>query len=260
MTDIMYRTRPRLAVSRRDFLRRSLRGVGAVGLGALGGPGLVTPARAAQGGADSFGPLQAQDWNGLKLPPGFSSRVVATSDQVVDGTSHTWHRAPDGGATFPTNDGGWVYVSNAERGGGNGGVGALRFAPDGSLVDAYSVLSGTRINCAGGPTPWRTWLSCEERQAGRVYECDPFTPGSQGVVRAGLGTFRHEAAAVDAPRQQIYLTEDIRNGLLYRATPTAYPTRRPSGGCRCRREPGSSSTPNGCGTSSCTTATRPGMR
>ncbi len=182
---------------------------------------LVPGARAA--GADDFGPLRAPDANGLRLPPGFRSRIVATADQQpVAASSYLWHRDPDGGAVFETEDGGWIYASNSERK-TVGGVGVLRFDSAANLIDAYSILAGTSKNCAGGPTPWDAWLSCEEYDGGRVWECDPYGP-SQGTVREGLGIFKHEAAAVDPANQDLYLTEDKPNGLLYRFTPTHYPS------------------------------------
>jgi len=171
-------------------------------------------------GAGPYGSLLAANSNGIQLPPGFTSRIVATSGSTVPGTSYVWHGAPDGGACFGTADGGWVYVSNSELSSGSGGVGALRFSAAGSVVGAYRILSGTTRNCAGGPTPWGTWLSCEENGAsGKVFECDPFQ-ASQGVVRTALGSFNHEAASVDPQSGRLYLTEDDPSGRLYRFTPT----------------------------------------
>jgi secreted PhoX family phosphatase len=220
----MHRPQPRpFSRSRRAFLRGGVTGV--LSLGVLGGQLVRVPAAraAACGGADTFGPLLPPNANGLRLPPGFSSRIVAVSQQPpVATSSYRWPSFPDGGATFATGDGGWIYVANSEAGPG-GGAAALRFAGDGVLADAYPILTGTARNCAGGPTPWGRWLSCEELPDGRVWECNPFVPFSQGVVRPALGSFNHEACAVDPIHQTVYLTEDAVNGRLYRFTPDDYP-------------------------------------
>ena len=164
------------------------------------------------------GPLGDPDDNGLRLPDGFTSRIVARSGiPPVPDIDYVWHDAPDGGATFPADDGGWIYVSNSEMSDGRGGVGALRFGSDGALLSAYSILNGTNRNCAGGPTPWGTWLSCEETPTGSVWECDP-TGSNEAVVRPALGIFQHEAAAVDVANRHIYLTEDEFRGCFYRFT------------------------------------------
>lgn len=165
---------------------------------------------------DSLGPLQSPDENGLMLPTGYKSRVVARSSQpAVASSNYLWHASPDGGACFATEDNGWIYVSNSEENSGMGGVGALRFDANGELVDSYSICSNTSRNCAGGPTPWGTWLTCEEFSDGRVFECDP-TGQRDAIVRPTLGTFEHEAAAVDLDNNCVYLTEDTRDGGFYR--------------------------------------------
>jgi secreted PhoX family phosphatase len=166
----------------------------------------------------AIGALGDPDANGVRLAPGFTARIVGESGKAPLGAKgHLWHSAPDGGATFPTADGGWIYVSNSELPFG-GGVGALRFDAAGAIVDVYPILEGTNLNCAGGPTPWDTWLSCEEFYRGRVHECDPHGR-RPAVVRPALGTFRHEAAAIDPIRHHVYLTEDEPDGCLYRFTP-----------------------------------------
>ncbi len=164
-----------------------------------------------------IGELGDADANGVRLAPGFTSRIIARSEEIVAGTDHEWHHFPDGGAVFATEDGGWIYTSNSELP-LIGGVGAVRFDSSGAVTDAYSILEDTNANCAGGATPWHTWLSCEENNVGNVYETDPWGE-HPAAVRAALGVFKHEAAAVDPVNWHIYLTEDQPDGAFYRFVP-----------------------------------------
>ena len=205
--------------------RRELIVSGALAAGALAGSprllreALAAPARA---GAGPYGPLGPPDANGLMLPPGFSSREIARGLSHVAG--YAWPIFPDGQATFATRDGGWVLVTNSESLAVTGaGTSAIRFRPDGGIAAAYRILGGTNANCAGGPTPWGTWLSCEEHASGLVWECDP-AGRLPALARPALGVFNHEAAAVEPAGRQLYLTEDEGDGGFYRFTPTAYPS------------------------------------
>ncbi|MER5291747.1 alkaline phosphatase PhoX [Streptomyces pharetrae] len=205
-------------MERRSLLRAALIGGSSAALGGTLWRGAAYAAPA-QPGTGPYGPLGSPDANGIRLPGGFSSRVIARSGQRVAGTSYTWHSAPDGGACYADGTG-WIYVSNSEINPG-GGASAVKFSSTGAITGAYRILSNTRTNCAGGKTPWNTWLSCEEVDRGYVYETDPW--GTKAAVRRdAMGRFKHEAAAADPVRQVVYMTEDVTDGCFYRFRPTTW--------------------------------------
>ena len=109
-------------------------------------------------------------------------------------------------------------------------------------MQSWVSLGGTHFNCAGGSTPWGSWITCEEtvngpdvgpdflgqggpagaltQPHGYIFEVDPQNEGlSEPVPLTAMGRFEHEAAAVDPSTGIVYLTEDRHQSLLYRFIP-----------------------------------------
>lgn len=198
---------------------------------AAGPPGCRVP-RAGPGDG-GYGPLVV-DGGPVVLPRGFRARSFgAIGDRMSDG-----HRTPialDGMAAFPDADGRVRLLRNHEdRNGPTGAIAGHRHAydpvagsgvvtlvvgPDRRLERDFVSLNGTAVNCAGGPTPWGSWLSCEETVLGRpegferphgfVFEVDAAAEGPvEPVPLEALGRFSHEAVAIDPVTGVVYLTED----------------------------------------------------
>ncbi|HZN72521.1 MAG TPA: alkaline phosphatase PhoX [Micromonosporaceae bacterium] len=109
-----------------------------------------------------------------------------------------------------------------------GGTSTLMFDPDlGALLDSRASLSGTIRNCAGGPTPWGSWLTCEETtlvntgnglRHGYIFEVPSAGYGISSPVKA-MGRFSHEALAIDPATSWVYETEDANPAGFYRYRP-----------------------------------------
>lgn len=244
--------------SRRSFLRHSA----AVTAGFLG---LDRHLALAADPIQPWGPLKPDPHRILDLPEGFSYRVLSRAGDKMDDGFLTPGQ-PDGMAAFPGPDGSVILVRNHELnfvgssgygpfkdnsklpddfdaslcyapGDGKkvaphvGGTTTLVFDPaTGRLKSHFLSLLGTDRNCAGGPTPWGSWITCEEpadlvtgaqRRHGYCFEV-PATakPGiTPPVPLKDMGRFRHEAIAIHPSSGVVYLTEDRGDGMIYRFLP-----------------------------------------
>ncbi|NET36034.1 MAG: DUF839 domain-containing protein [Cyanothece sp. SIO1E1] len=244
-----------MAISRRSFLS-SVSTV--VTSAALAAPLKSLYTQAAMGQSllvEGFGPLQSDPEGLLDLPAGFQYRAFSqTGDRMSDG--HPVPKNHDGMAAFNGPDGTTVLIRNHELSPDekpaviapdakkydhlcSGGTTTLILAPDRRLQQDYTSLAGTCRNCAGGPTPWGTWISCEE-DVSTPTNNTPGTPRNVSVkhgfnfevpISGGLvgpiplkamGRFNHEAVAVDPNTGIVYQTEDRGDGCFYRFIPHQY--------------------------------------
>jgi secreted PhoX family phosphatase len=199
----------------------------------------------------------------LDLPEGFSYKVISRSgNKMSDGLMVPGR--PDGMGTFLDEMGRIVIIRNHENStmplihspfgvenellsqidrnklydsgkGVNPGLGGtstiIYDEKSGTVVEEFLSLAGTYRNCAGGVTPWGSWLTCEEdvtkadgerilKDHGYVFEVSQNLKGlAEPIPIKAMGRFNHEAVAVDPKSGCIYLTEDRHDGLLYRFIP-----------------------------------------
>jgi secreted PhoX family phosphatase len=238
-------------IDRRSFLKGAAATAGATaGLAATGGPfqGLVAEAFAVSG-KPSFRQLRtdiADLRDGkvrLWLPDGFSYRSFHDTEFPVvldDGTMLPGRH--DGMGAFAGDDGNVVLIRNHEVNGpgtplgdvttaydsmARGGTTTVVVTPTGEVVNSWTSLNGTQMNCSGGRMPWGSWITCEEtvngpdvgpdftnvsnipltERHGFIFEV-PANGDASGQPITSAGRFAHEAVAFDPEDGILYLTED----------------------------------------------------
>jgi len=253
--------------SRRTFLKAAAISAGFIGLRSFArGPfsqGPTQPATLPKSKAKGYGPLIPNPAGVFDLPEGFSYKMISRTGDRMDDGFHV-PGAHDGMAAFTGPNGLTLLVRNHEispernelspYGSDNelwgemdqskvydpangkplclGGTTTLVYdTRKQELVRQYYSLAGTVRNCSGGPTPWGSWVTCEETtlKANEIFEKDHgYNFEVPANAQVGLidpiplkdmGRFNHEAIAVDPASGIVYQTEDRHDGLIYRFIP-----------------------------------------
>jgi len=241
-----------MELARRNLLGAAAGGVGIAAVGAI--PSLAEAAPASPAApADGFPthkpfpPLVDDPAGLLALPPGFHYAVVTHGGQTTLESGEPTPDRHDGTAVFDLGDGNLTLIQNHEISGDSalgvpqiegtvydplvgkaGGCTVIKTDHAGNNLGEFVGISGTLTNCAGGHTPWNTWLTCEETESkangttrakdhGYVFEVHLDGTYNPTPLKA-LGRYAHEACAIDQSRTHVYLSEDASspNGLFYR--------------------------------------------
>ncbi|MEQ9375330.1 MAG: DUF839 domain-containing protein [Imperialibacter sp.] len=229
--------------------------------------GFLSLSRCVQKGRDTAEsnvlPLKSDPEKYLDLPEGFSYKIISKAGNTMSDGLRVPGRA-DGMGAFARADGKVVIIRNHENSPaplenspfglegellglvdisklydagkgelpGLGGTTTLVYDEEkGEVVEEFMSLAGTYRNCAGGVTPWNSWLTCEEdttkadgenieKDHGYVFDVPAEAKGlvDPRPIKA-MGRFNHEAVAVDPQTGIIYQTEDASDSLIYRFIP-----------------------------------------
>ena len=253
-----------MSASRRSLLAGGAAGVGFAVVGTMPSLAEATPGHG-RGRPGSYAPKPSvpfpplvDDPDGiLALPKGFRYAIVTSAGHTRLAEGAPTPSAHDGTAVFSAGRGRYKLIQNHELGAGSalgvphvrgavydpgaldaGGCTVITTDAHGRNLGEYVGIAGTSTNCAGGPTPWGTWLTCEETetkagsswsgngksgtyQKDHGYVFEVFHDGRKvpAPIKA-LGRFAHEAVAIDAAQKHVFLSEDASgpNGLFYRWT------------------------------------------